>query len=732
MLNLDEFYKARYVLGRVVRRTDLIYAHRINPEGEIYLKPENLQVTGSFKVRGAYYKISQLSDEEKEKGVVACSAGNHAQGVALGASGHGIKSLICLPEGAPISKVESTRRLGAEICLVPGVYDDAYRKALELRDQYGYTFIHPFNDEHVIAGQGTIGLELLEQLPEVDTVIVPVGGGGLASGIAFAIKTLNPKIKVYGVQATGAPSMLLSIEHHRIECLSSVATIADGIAVKEPGEMTYNLVNAAANGKISAKVEDGVDWIHDFNTSVNRLITFEVDANDVEEEREATVTVTYSAEGMSDATATFKVVQDAKAPEAFDMSVGEIGSTWFVFNLIPEDLSMEYLLVAAQTESLEGYVDLNAYIEDMKSEFSIYAEMTGLSLKEILTMFGYVVQGSLENVIFPTVAPDMQYTVLACGINENCDLITPVSQLDVTTLPATTPIDNQISVNVTNITSRSAAIGITTTTPDAYALALFETAGLEGASDAEIEDYLIQGVAEGSVNYLSGDLSSEEGVFEGMSPETSYTVVVMGVAGDVATTDLIKKEFTTTEAGKSDVAFSLEYKYFEGADVQDFYEVTGYEGLAFLAGRVNTEGEGFYWNVIAKSAFDELEGGDLTDEQYIDLLLDPEMQSATQTPFTYICEYGEMRLFGVAYDENGNFGPVWKEDVNLTPEGVSPASELESFLMGTRGSSKEFAKVQLQRLNIKKAESFKQVKMSANELKDNVSVKLNVRSMVKK
>lgn len=499
-----------------------------------------------------------------------------------------------------------------------------------------------------------------------------------------------------------------------------------------PGEMTYNLVNAAANGKISAKVEDGVDWIHDFNTSVNRLITFEVDANDVEEEREATVTVTYSAEGMSDATATFKVVQDAKAPEAFDMSVGEIGSTWFVFNLIPEDLSMEYLLVAAQTESLEGYVDLNAYIEDMKSEFSIYAEMTGLSLKEILTMFGYVVQGSLENAIFPTVAPDMQYTVLACGINENCDLITPVSQLDVTTLPATTPIDNQISVNVTNITSRSAAIGITTTTPDAYALALFETASLEKASDADIEDYLIQGVAEGSVDYLSGDLSSEDGVFEGMSPETSYTVVVMGVAGDVATTDLIKKEFTTTEVGKSDVAFSLEYKYFEGADVQDFYEVTGYEGLAFLAGRVNTEGEGFYWNVIAKSAFDELEGGDLTDEQYIDLLLDPEMQSATQTPFTYICEYGEMRLFGVAYDENGNFGPVWKKDVNLTPEGVSPASELESFLMGTRGSSKEFAKVQLQRLNIKKAESFKQVKMSANELKDNVSVKLNVRSMVKK
>ena len=199
MLNLDDFYRARYVLSNVVRRTDLIYAPKINQESEIYLKPENLQVTGSFKLRGACYKISQLGDEEKAKGVIACSAGNHAQGVALGAAKYGIKSLICLPEGAPISKVEATRRLGADICLVPGVYDDAYRKALELRDEFGYTFIHPFDDERVIAGQGTIGLELIEQLPDVDTVIVPIGGGGLASGIAFAIKTLNPKIKVYGL-----------------------------------------------------------------------------------------------------------------------------------------------------------------------------------------------------------------------------------------------------------------------------------------------------------------------------------------------------------------------------------------------------------------------------------------------------------------------------------------------------------------------------------------------------
>ena len=256
MLNLDDFYRARYVLGKVIRRTDLIAAPKINTEGEIFLKPENLQVTGSFKLRGACYKISQLGDEEKAKGVIACSAGNHAQGVALGAAMHEIKSLICLPEGAPISKVEATRKLGAEICLVPGVYDDAYKKALELRDEFGYTFIHPFNDEHVIAGQGTIGLELLEQLPDVECVIVPVGGGGLASGVAFAIKTLNRDIKVYGVQASGAPSMLLSFEHKHVECLPSVATIADGIAVKEPGELTYQLCRKYLDGVVTVTEDE--------------------------------------------------------------------------------------------------------------------------------------------------------------------------------------------------------------------------------------------------------------------------------------------------------------------------------------------------------------------------------------------------------------------------------------------------------------------------------------------
>lgn len=241
MLSLDDLYRARYVLGEILRRTDIVPAPKLNPESDIYLKPENLQVTGSFKIRGAYYRISQLTEEEKKRGVVACSAGNHAQGVALGATSHGIKSLICLPEGAPISKIEATRRLGAEICLVPGVYDDAYQRALQLRDEKGYTFVHPFNDERVIAGQGTIGLELLEQLPDVEAVIVPVGGGGLISGVAYAMKSLNPSIKVYGVQAAGAPSMYESLRTRQPETLGQVSTVADGIAVKTPGDLTFDI-----------------------------------------------------------------------------------------------------------------------------------------------------------------------------------------------------------------------------------------------------------------------------------------------------------------------------------------------------------------------------------------------------------------------------------------------------------------------------------------------------------
>lgn len=241
MISLEKIYHARYVLKDTVRQTDLIPALKIKEGVNVFLKTENLQRTGSFKIRGAYYKISQLSEEEKAHGVIACSAGNHAQGVALAAQESGIPAIICLPEGAPISKVEATRSYGAQVVLVPGVYDDAFNKALELRDEKGYTFIHPFNDEEVIAGQGTIGLEILDQLDEVDAVVVPIGGGGLISGVAYAIKTLRPDVKVYGVQAEGAPSMVESLNEDEIVCLEEVRTIADGIKVKEPGEHTFDL-----------------------------------------------------------------------------------------------------------------------------------------------------------------------------------------------------------------------------------------------------------------------------------------------------------------------------------------------------------------------------------------------------------------------------------------------------------------------------------------------------------
>ena len=241
MMTLDNVYRASYALKDIIRKTDVIHAPKLRADADIYLKTENLQITGSFKVRGSDYKMSTLSPEEKAKGVIACSAGNHAQGVALSAQKNGIKAVICLPDGAPISKIEATKSYGAEVCLVEGVYDDAYKKALELRDKEGYTFIHPFNDEDVIAGQGTIALEIIEQLPNLDAVIVPVGGGGLISGIAYTIKALNPRVKVYGVQANGAPSMYKSIKNGKIEELQSVSTIADGIAVKTPGDLTYEL-----------------------------------------------------------------------------------------------------------------------------------------------------------------------------------------------------------------------------------------------------------------------------------------------------------------------------------------------------------------------------------------------------------------------------------------------------------------------------------------------------------
>ncbi len=243
MLTLDKVFNAQSVLKKIIRETPLVRAYGIAPDCELYLKPENLQITGSFKVRGSAYKIAMLSDEEKQKGVIACSAGNHAQGVALAASKNGISSLICLPDTAPISKVEATKGFGAQVCLVPGCYDDAYEKALSLKEQEGYTFVHPFDDENVIAGQGTIALEILNDLDHIDAIVVPVGGGGLISGIAYTAKQIRPSVKIYGVQMAGAASMYHSVKNCQIECLDSVHTIADGIAVKQPGENTFRYVN---------------------------------------------------------------------------------------------------------------------------------------------------------------------------------------------------------------------------------------------------------------------------------------------------------------------------------------------------------------------------------------------------------------------------------------------------------------------------------------------------------
>ena len=256
MLTIEKIIHAQRVLEEAIYKTDVIRTSGLSDECELFLKAENLQKTGSFKIRGAYYKISRLSAEEKKRGVIACSAGNHAQGVALAAQKNGIPALICLPEGAPISKVEATRSYGAELCLVPGVYDDAYNRALQLQKERSLTFIHPFDDEDVIAGQGTIGLEILAQVKDIEAIVVPVGGGGLISGVAFAVKQMNPKVQVYGVQASGAASMATSLHDGKIECLPSVSTIADGIAVKQPGEHTFDYCNRFVDGIVTVTDEE--------------------------------------------------------------------------------------------------------------------------------------------------------------------------------------------------------------------------------------------------------------------------------------------------------------------------------------------------------------------------------------------------------------------------------------------------------------------------------------------
>ena len=239
-VTLKMIQEAREALKGIAEVTPIVTSTRLGKN--LFIKSENLQKTGSFKIRGAYNKIRMLSPEEAKRGVIACSAGNHAQGVALSPTRLGIRSVICMPEGAPILKVEATRGYGAEVVLVPGIYDDAAREAKRLADEEGFTFAHPFNDPYVIAGQGTIGLEILEQVPDVEQIVVPIGGGGLISGVAAAVKSMRPNVKLIGVQAATVPSMFVSMRSGEIITVRDGATIADGIHVLTPGDLTFRMV----------------------------------------------------------------------------------------------------------------------------------------------------------------------------------------------------------------------------------------------------------------------------------------------------------------------------------------------------------------------------------------------------------------------------------------------------------------------------------------------------------
>ena len=244
MAKLEDFIKAKEKLSKVLLETHLIYSPIFSKESgnKVFIKPENLQKTGSFKIRGAYNKISNLTDAEKKRGVIASSAGNHAQGVAYGAKESGIKAVIVMPKSTPLIKVESTKQYGAEVILHGDVYDDAYKKAKELEEKEGYVFVHPFNDEDVLDGQGTIALEILEELPETDIILVPIGGGGLISGIACAAKILKPEIKIIGIEPEGAASAYEAIKENKVVELKEANTIADGTAVKKIGDLNFEYI----------------------------------------------------------------------------------------------------------------------------------------------------------------------------------------------------------------------------------------------------------------------------------------------------------------------------------------------------------------------------------------------------------------------------------------------------------------------------------------------------------
>lgn len=244
MHKLYDFMEARERLSTVTVKTKLIHSDVFSQEcgNDVYIKPENLQITGSFKVRGSYNKISKLSNEEKERGVIAASAGNHAQGVALAAKRLGIKAVIAMPKHTPLIKVKATKQYGAEVVLHGEIYDEAYQKAVDLQKEKGYVLVHPFDDEDVIEGQGTIALEVLEELPDADVLLVPVGGGGLVAGIAAAAKLKNPQIKVIGVEPEGAASALAGLKADHPVPLAEVATIADGTAVRTIGSLTLDYI----------------------------------------------------------------------------------------------------------------------------------------------------------------------------------------------------------------------------------------------------------------------------------------------------------------------------------------------------------------------------------------------------------------------------------------------------------------------------------------------------------
>ncbi len=257
-MTLDKFEEAYEDVKKVTLETKLIYSdYWSNTTGnKVYLKPENLQRTGAYKVRGAYYKITTLSDEERAKGLITASAGNHAQGVAYAAKCYGVKATIVMPTSTPLIKVNRTKALGAEVVLHGNVYDEAYEKAVELSQEFGYTMVHPFNDLDVATGQGTIAMEIIKELPTVDYILVPIGGGGLATGVSTLAKLLNPKIKVIGVEPAGANCMQESIKAGHVVTLPSVNTIADGTAVKTPGELIFPYLSKNIDDIITVPDED--------------------------------------------------------------------------------------------------------------------------------------------------------------------------------------------------------------------------------------------------------------------------------------------------------------------------------------------------------------------------------------------------------------------------------------------------------------------------------------------